>query len=530
MSNALVLPFFRRSPGSNDWSPQEIAEFYRVESALVQSGLSVTTDRGISDEGDPWFVFCRADNDEVIAHFARIDYEYIVASSFQRGSVRGRNFRALIRDLMDLHPLMMPVRRKAGQKVFLHPSALLLALLASAYFHSNEIVSDHAPTGPDSRGSSLLSLLSEKIAIVAAIALAATWLEHQTSSALTFLDGLPLFHGSSDDKAAHAIATPHEAQVDYLSQFFHSVGFGAHQSALSQQAVNLVAPQDGDSAQAHQLTPVPSTSSAPTQASGPNGDATAAGGTAGGVADSSKAGFGTLGIDSASAGDPMGPATKNFALIASAEHQPNVFTGPAPSDDQPSGAVNSIVPLSNDAIQIAQLETGNSSAQPIVLTTNPESVDVALQQALQQVGLGPSLLHDSATMDVSSGGSTVSDSTQGTVDIRQPVSQATSGQATSSQATSSQATSSQATSSQATSNSASGTPVLSDSQVEHIVATFLASTPNYEITLSGANVVILDTNSSDLKSGHYSVETFSMSDGSTLSIVGIIQHPLALSA
>lgn len=152
MSNALVLPFFRRSPGSNDWSPQEIAEFYRVESALVQSGLSVTTDRGISDEGDPWFVFCRADNDEVIAHFARIDYEYIVASSFQRGSVRGRNFRALIRDLMDLHPLMMPVRRKAGQKVFLHPSALLLALLASAYFHSNEIVSDHAPTGPKLQG------------------------------------------------------------------------------------------------------------------------------------------------------------------------------------------------------------------------------------------------------------------------------------------------------------------------------------------------------------------------------------------
>ena len=147
MSNALVLPFFRRSSRPADWSPQEIAEFYRVESALVQSGLSVTTDRGISDEGDPWFVFCREDNDEVIAHFARIDFEYVVASSFQRGSVRGRNFRALIRDVMDLHPLMMPVKRKAGQKVFLHPSALLLALLASAYFHSNEIVGEHASTG-----------------------------------------------------------------------------------------------------------------------------------------------------------------------------------------------------------------------------------------------------------------------------------------------------------------------------------------------------------------------------------------------
>ena len=59
----------------------------------MQSGLSVTTDRGISDEGDPWFVFCREDNDEVIAHFARIDCEYVVASSFQRGSVRDQFLR-----------------------------------------------------------------------------------------------------------------------------------------------------------------------------------------------------------------------------------------------------------------------------------------------------------------------------------------------------------------------------------------------------------------------------------------------------
>jgi hypothetical protein len=95
---------------------------------------------------------------------------------------------------------------------------------------------------------------------------------------------------------------------------------------------------------------------------------------------------------------------------------------------------------------------------------------------------------------------------------------------------SSQATSGQSTSSQATSNSASGTSVLSATQVEHIVATFLASTPNYEIIVSGADVVIVDTNGSDVKSSHFGVETFGMNDGSTLSIVGIIQHPLALSA
>jgi hypothetical protein len=506
MNNALVLPFFRRSSRSSDWSPQDIAEFYRVESALVQSGLSVTTDRGISDEGDPWFVFCRADNDEVIAHFARIDDEYVVASSFQPGSVRGRNFRALIREMMELHPLMVPIKRSSGQKVFLHPSALLLALLASAYFHSSEVVSDHAPTGSDSRGSSLLSLLGEKIAIVAALALAGTWLEHQASSAFKFIDGLQIFHDSSDVSVAQVATTPHEAKVDYLSQFFHSFGLGAHQSALSQQAANLLVSPDGDNAQAHHL-PVPGTSSAQPQASGPSVDASAGGGLSGSLADSSQAGSGTTGGDrSLVLGDPTGLSTKDFALVASAEHQPDIVTGlNHAGDDQSSGGLNSVVAPNNDALQVALLESSNPSVQPIVLTTTPESVDVALQQALQQAGFGSSVLHDSPTTIAPTGDSSVSANTQQPAVVSQSASQSTP-------------------------SSVSGPPVESASQVEHAVASFLAYTPNYEITMSGDNVVIVDTNASDVKSGHFSVETFNMSDGSTLSIVGIIHHPLTLTA
>ena len=506
MNNALVLPFFRRSSRSNDWSPQEIAEFYRVESALVQSGLSVTTDRGISDEGDPWFVFCRADNVEVIAHFARIDDDYVVASSFQPRSVRGRNFRALIREMMELHPLMVPVKRSSGQKVFLHPSALLLALLASAYFHSSEVMSDHAPTGSDSRGSSLLSLLGEKIAIVAALALAATWLEHQANAALSFLDGLPIFHDSSDVSAAHAATTSHEPQVDYLSQFFHSFGLGAHQSALSQQAANLLVSPDGDSPQAHHL-PVPGTSSAQPPASGPSVDATSAGGLPGSLADSSQGGPGAAGGDrSFVLGDPTGLATKDLALVASAEHQSDIATVLNHAGDDPSsGGLNSVMAPNNDALQIALLESSNPSVQPIVLTTTPEPVDMALQQALQQAGVGSSVLHDSPTTTAATGDPSVSASTQQPAVVSQSVSQSTS-------------------------NSVSGPPVESTSQVEQAVASFLAYTPNYEITMSGENVVIVDTNASDVKSGHFSVETFNMSDGSTLSIVGIIHHPLTLTA
>ena len=54
-----VAFLFAARPRSRDRTSQELAEFYRVESALIQGGMKISTDRGVSDEGDPWFVFCR---------------------------------------------------------------------------------------------------------------------------------------------------------------------------------------------------------------------------------------------------------------------------------------------------------------------------------------------------------------------------------------------------------------------------------------------------------------------------------------
>ena len=66
-------------------------------------------------------------------------------------------------------------------------------------------------------------------------------------------------------------------------------------------------------------------------------------------------------------------------------------------------------------------------------------------------------------------------------------------------------------------------------QVVEEVAAFLAHTPNYEITIAGINVVIIDQ-LSDAQSHDFGVQTFDMSDGSTLSIVGILQHLPGLTA
>ncbi len=131
MPTAQVFSFFRQ-PAPRDWSPQDIAEFYRVESVLIQAGLRVVSARGLSDEGDPWFVFCRAEDDEVIVHFARIDGCYVISAPAYCSNAVGRDFRSLVRGLIENHPMLQ--LRPRGDNLYLHPSALLVVLVATALF------------------------------------------------------------------------------------------------------------------------------------------------------------------------------------------------------------------------------------------------------------------------------------------------------------------------------------------------------------------------------------------------------------
>jgi hypothetical protein len=70
----------------------------------------------------------------------------------------------------------------------------------------------------------------------------------------------------------------------------------------------------------------------------------------------------------------------------------------------------------------------------------------------------------------------------------------------------------------------------STASIEKTLTAFLDDTPSYEVAMSGENVVIIDTNSADLKSAHYGVVTWDMSDGSTLTIMGILPHYHLLAA
>ncbi len=186
-----VIPLFRARERAHDWTQQELAEFYRVESALVQGGLQIESDRGLTDEGDPWFVFCRADTGEPVAHFARTGGEYLIASPAYQGVTRGANFRALVENLIGRHKLLQDVHKPSNGNIFLHPAALLIAIVGTAFF---KVADARAADSSDSDGSD---------------ASGAAPAGHADADV-----GLTFFGGSVPKPGAEAAAASHEVIVE----------------------------------------------------------------------------------------------------------------------------------------------------------------------------------------------------------------------------------------------------------------------------------------------------------------------------
>jgi hypothetical protein len=114
------------------WSNQDIADFYRTVEILNKAGINTEVDSGITDEGDPWFVFIRPENGDVIAHFAYIDGVFIAVSSINQEIYRGKNIRSIVDQMLDRHPMLLPQSENGG-RLFLHPTAALTAFLAAAF-------------------------------------------------------------------------------------------------------------------------------------------------------------------------------------------------------------------------------------------------------------------------------------------------------------------------------------------------------------------------------------------------------------
>ncbi len=133
-----VIAFFRVTQRNLDWSPAEIAELYRIEHALLQARVSLQTDRGVTDEGDPWFVFCRADG-EVLVHITRFDGVYQLYSSGLASPLKGRQFTDLSKSFVNQIPLQIPIRNTEGTKLFVHPAAMLAIIIGTIFIASDDV-------------------------------------------------------------------------------------------------------------------------------------------------------------------------------------------------------------------------------------------------------------------------------------------------------------------------------------------------------------------------------------------------------
>ena len=219
-----VLDYWRgRAPKAaakvRDWTQSELSQFYRVEWALGQAGISVETDRGLSDEGDPWFAFCRASDAEVVIHIAREGDTYLLAGFLSETIQRGRDFGQLVERLLASHPARTIDKRGDGN-VIMHPATMLALLISIAFLQANEGRAEtHLDLADDATGprgpvplttGQALGLRSGAAASTAAVALAATL---ELAQAMTILRVANLMEQPSDEvsSSVHSGSVPQQA-------------------------------------------------------------------------------------------------------------------------------------------------------------------------------------------------------------------------------------------------------------------------------------------------------------------------------
>lgn len=145
----------------SDWSNQELADLYRAFSIVQAAQPNLEADRGITDEGDPWFSISNAQGD-VFLHICRINGEYILDSITLGHVLRANDFSALVNGfLARAVEAQKPgtgnvVQLKPGGKVFLHPSMMLAALVWTLLQDLDElelpVTTRHEAAAPDDDG------------------------------------------------------------------------------------------------------------------------------------------------------------------------------------------------------------------------------------------------------------------------------------------------------------------------------------------------------------------------------------------
>jgi hypothetical protein len=473
-----VLSFFRpRQSVDRDWTQEELAQFYRVEAALIRSGLLIDVDRGISDEGDPWFIFCRQDNGEVVGHFARIRDQYVIASSAFPGVARGKDFNLLISDLMRSSPLPVPREIRQAQNIYLHPAAMLVALLATAFMVTSE--SDgHDQHASHSLGKDVLRLLSlGEFAILSAVAIATTWVEYQIDSGLKLLEAeLSAEANTNAGGHPHAIS---EVVTVVQNLFKIDSDFGAHKVSADAPSLSLDNQHQADSS-------IPGHTVAGAMASPQTSmekifDLSISLSNPGSPADSGHGATASLpGPDNLTPIQTVGPEAPN--VVSQVDHSASLPQSMAQAVVAPVQIPASST--STDAYHALATDLTGSNLSVSVVSAGNLSLESSLQKVLTNLQSG-----------------------------NQQVAQAQAIAPTTATTT---------TANPAPDAHSSSSPPAFDAHANTILQDFMSTNQNVEEDLAGQHVIVVDKTPGDIADTHFGSLSWTFDDGSTLTIVGIL--------
>lgn len=134
-----ILPYSRKFFGAGqqadirDWSQQELADFYRAHNLLVQNGVGIGMDRGVSDGGDPWMAFFDVSTQDVFMHVARIGQDCVLVCDQLDLHIRCRTISELISSFEKEVCRIVSVRQQKSGNVILHPAARIIMSISAVF-------------------------------------------------------------------------------------------------------------------------------------------------------------------------------------------------------------------------------------------------------------------------------------------------------------------------------------------------------------------------------------------------------------
>ncbi|HEV7416663.1 MAG TPA: hypothetical protein VGN98_10905 [Tianweitania sediminis] len=123
----------RDTPVAQDWSQQEIADFYRAHRLLVDNGAAIGLDRGTTDIGEPWIVFFDVSTQDVFMHVARINGRCILVCEQLNIELKAPNVASLMVEFDAAIRDHLVVRAQRSTNVLLHPAARIIMSISVVF-------------------------------------------------------------------------------------------------------------------------------------------------------------------------------------------------------------------------------------------------------------------------------------------------------------------------------------------------------------------------------------------------------------